>query len=165
MAALAAARTLATTRRPRPRPCARRRSAAARANGARLTASEIERNGAVATAVDVTRRSTSTARCRWRDRSAGRGSSAPAPASPTPRRSPSGAFRPVDLHGAQGPLAAVAAAEAQVGWPYVWGGESRAEGGFDCSGLIDYAYAAAGVAHPGAADGRRPVAALRAALG
>jgi cell wall-associated NlpC family hydrolase len=67
---------------------------------------------------------------------------------------PAGAFRPVDLHGGRGPLAAVAAAEAQVGWPYVWGGESRAEGGFDCSGLIDYAYAAAGDPLPG-----RPTAA------
>jgi cell wall-associated NlpC family hydrolase len=67
---------------------------------------------------------------------------------------PAGAFRPVDLHGGRGPLAAVAAAEAQVGWPYVWGGESRAEGGFDCSGLIAYAYAAAGDPLPG-----RPTAA------
>jgi cell wall-associated NlpC family hydrolase len=40
----------------------------------------------------------------------------------------------------------VEAAAEQIGWPYVWGGESRAEGGFDCSGLVDYAYAAAG--HP-----------------
>ena len=38
----------------------------------------------------------------------------------------------------------IAAASAQLGWPYTWGGESRAEGGFDCSGLIDYALAAAG---------------------
>src|SRR6185312_14194835 len=67
---------------------------------------------------------------------------------------PTDAFRPVDLHGGRGPLAAVAAAEAQVGWPYVWGGESRAEGGFDCSGLVDYAYAAAGDPLPG-----RPTAA------
>ena len=50
--------------------------------------------------------------------------------------------------------AVVAAAEAQVGWPYVWGGESRAEGGFDCSGLVDYAYAVAGAPLPG-----RPTAA------
>ena len=68
---------------------------------------------------------------------------------------PAGAFRPIALHGARGPLAAVAAAEAQVGWPYVWGGESRADGGFDCSGLVDFAYAAAGDAlagRPTAAD-------------
>ncbi len=75
-------------------------------------------------------------------------------ASPTRPRFRPTSFRPVDLHGGRGPLAAVAAAEAQVGWPYVWGGESRAEGGFDCSGLIDYAYAAAGDPLPG-----RPTAA------
>jgi hypothetical protein len=49
----------------------------------------------------------------------------------------------------------VRAAAGQVGWPYVWGGESRAEGGFDCSGLVDYAYAAAGHPLPG-----RPTAAV-----
>jgi len=67
---------------------------------------------------------------------------------------PAGAFRPVDLHGLAGRAAVVQAASAQVGWPYVWGGESRAEGGFDCSGLIDYAFAAAGATLPG-----RPTAA------
>ena len=51
------------------------------------------------------------------------------------------------------PRAVVAAALAQLGWPYVWGGESRAEGGFDCSGLIDYAFAAAGCP---SGDPRRP---------
>jgi hypothetical protein len=30
------------------------------------------------------------------------------------------------------------AAVEQIGEPYVWGGESRAEGGFDCSGLVVY---------------------------
>ena len=64
-------------------------------------------------------------------------------------------FRPVDLHGLTGRAAVVEAAAAQVGWPYVWGGESRAEGGFDCSGLVDYAYAAAGAPLPG-----RPTAAV-----
>ena len=43
----------------------------------------------------------------------------------------------------------VRAALAQVGWPYVWGGESRTEGGFDCSGLVDHAYAGAGYELPG----------------
>ena len=65
-----------------------------------------------------------------------------------------GSFRPVDLHGLSGRAAVVAAAAAQVGWPYVWGGESRAEGGFDCSGLVDYAFTAAGASLPG-----RPTAA------
>jgi len=32
-----------------------------------------------------------------------------------------------------------ALATAQLGQPYVWGGESRREGGFDCSGLVDWA--------------------------
>src|SRR4051794_27958350 len=67
---------------------------------------------------------------------------------------PTGSFRPVDLHGLVGRAAVVAAAAAQVGWPYVWGGESRAEGGFDCSGLVDYAFQAASVPLPG-----RPTAA------
>ena len=53
-------------------------------------------------------------------------------------------FRAVDLEGLAGVAAVVAAATAQLGWPYLWGGESRAEGGFDCSGLIDYAFGSAG---------------------
>jgi len=53
-------------------------------------------------------------------------------------------FRPVDLSAVEGIAAVIAAASAQLGWPYLWGGESRAEGGFDCSGLIDYALATAG---------------------
>ena len=53
-------------------------------------------------------------------------------------------FRLADIRGLAAPEAVVAAAFAQLGWPYVWGGESRAEGGFDCSGLVDYAFAAAG---------------------
>ena len=34
------------------------------------------------------------------------------------------------------------------GWPYVWGGESKEEGGFDCSGLCQYAYKQAGINIP-----------------
>ena len=49
----------------------------------------------------------------------------------------------------------ILAAAAQLGWPYIWGGESRAEGGFDCSGLVDYAYDTAGFTLPG-----RPTAAV-----
>ena len=49
----------------------------------------------------------------------------------------------------------ILAAAAQLGWPYIWGGESRAEGGFDCSGLVDYAYDASGFTLPG-----RPTAAV-----
>jgi cell wall-associated NlpC family hydrolase len=52
-------------------------------------------------------------------------------------------------HGSGARAAVVRAALAQVGWPYVWGGDSRTEGGFDCSGLIDHAYARAGYGLPG----------------
>jgi len=44
--------------------------------------------------------------------------------------------------------AVVAFARAQLGQPYLWGGDGPAEGGFDCSGLTRAAYAAAGVAIP-----------------
>jgi cell wall-associated NlpC family hydrolase len=58
-----------------------------------------------------------------------------------------------------GPDAAVAAkvlayARAQLGVPYEWGGDGPAHGqGFDCSGLVQAAYAAAGITLPrGATD-------------
>lgn len=44
---------------------------------------------------------------------------------------------------------AVQIAMKQIGKPYVWGAESPAEGGFDCSGLIDYAFKQAGIKIPG----------------
>ena len=47
---------------------------------------------------------------------------------------------------------AVAFAHAQLGQPYVWGGDGGAEGGFDCSGLTAAAYGAAGIALPRTAD-------------
>jgi cell wall-associated NlpC family hydrolase len=43
--------------------------------------------------------------------------------------------------------AAVAAALTQLGVPYVWGGKT-AGAGFDCSGLVQWAYAQAGVTLP-----------------
>lgn len=52
-----------------------------------------------------------------------------------------------DLGGGIG-AQAVRMAEKQIGQWYVWGGESRAEGGFDCSGLIQWAYGKAGVNIP-----------------
>jgi len=75
-------------------------------------------------------------------------------------RPPAPVIHPVTppLHAAHGTgarAAVVRAALAQVGWPYVWGGESRTEGGFDCSGLVDHAYARAGYPLPG-----RPTAAV-----
>lgn len=39
------------------------------------------------------------------------------------------------------------AAKQQLGTPYLWGGETAGKG-FDCSGLIQYAYAKAGIAIP-----------------
>ena len=39
---------------------------------------------------------------------------------------------------------AVAVAKQYVGWPYIWGGDSPSDGGFDCSGLLYYAYKQAG---------------------
>ena len=42
----------------------------------------------------------------------------------------------------------IKAASTRLGWPYVWGGESEAEGGYDCSGLMQYAFAKAGIFLP-----------------
>lgn len=39
-------------------------------------------------------------------------------------------------------------AKQQLGKNYVWGGESDAEGGFDCSGLLWYAFKKAGISMP-----------------
>lgn len=39
-------------------------------------------------------------------------------------------------------------AQTKLGHKYVWGGESDAEGGFDCSGLMQAAYAQAGIELP-----------------
>lgn len=47
----------------------------------------------------------------------------------------------------------LAGAQRWLGTPYLWGGESEAEGGVDCSGLIIAAFKAAGVPLPG-----RPIA-------
>ena len=62
--------------------------------------------------------------------------------SPTPEPSAEG--------GSDAGQAAVAAAKSQVGQPYVWGGTGN--GGFDCSGLTQWAYSQAGVELPRTAD-------------
>ena len=49
--------------------------------------------------------------------------------------------------GSGGGLAAVHAAESQLGVPYVWGSEQPGVG-FDCSGLVQWAWAQAGVSIP-----------------
>jgi cell wall-associated NlpC family hydrolase len=154
IAALAAARTLGDDPAATVGDLRAAASTVAAANGAHLVWLRIERGAAGPAAVDLavrveaddtlavvgSRADQVLVRAR-----AGVSYSAALPAS---------SFRPVDPAGASGAGAAVAAAEAQIGWPYVWGGESRAEGGFDCSGLVDYAYAAAGIPLPG-----RPTAA------
>lgn len=43
-------------------------------------------------------------------------------------------------------------AQTKLGHKYVWGGESDEEGGFDCSGLMQAAYAKAGVQLPRVAN-------------
>ena len=71
-------------------------------------------------------------------------------ASPTRGTNPSP--RPVvtslpNLPAAGGAATALAAAESQIGVPYVWGGESPGHG-FDCSGLTQWAWRQAGVDLP-----------------
>jgi cell wall-associated NlpC family hydrolase len=53
---------------------------------------------------------------------------------------------------------AVAYALAQLGTPYLWGGEGA--GGFDCSGLVQAAYASAGVSLPRVAQSQYDATAL-----
>lgn len=75
-------------------------------------------------------------------------SASPAPA-PSANPAPA-AFAQTGLEEAEGNLAglaAVAYAEGQIGTPYEWGGE-RAGVGFDCSGLAQAAWRAAGVSIP-----------------
>ena len=55
----------------------------------------------------------------------------------------------------------VALAVAQIGTPYVWGG--AAPGGFDCSGLVQWAYAQVGINLPRTAQGQYDTAAPIAA--
>jgi cell wall-associated NlpC family hydrolase len=74
------------------------------------------------------------------------------PAAPAP---PPRATRALIAAAAGDRARVISAALGQVGWPYIWGGDDRADGGFDCSGLVDYAYDHAGLTLPG-----RPTAAV-----
>lgn len=82
-----------------------------------------------------------------------------APGAPAPDAPP--ADVPLGAPGGGGGSAAVAvqAALTQVGTPYVWGG--AAPGGFDCSGLVMWAFRQAGIALPHSsqaqANGGQPV--------
>lgn len=40
------------------------------------------------------------------------------------------------------------AARKCIGYPYIWGGSSPSVGGFDCSGLVQYAYSHCGIKIP-----------------
>ncbi|HXR54456.1 MAG TPA: NlpC/P60 family protein [Acidimicrobiales bacterium] len=75
--------------------------------------------------------------------------SAPAPVVLSASGTDSPAPRPIlpALPAAGGAATALAAAESQIGVPYVWGGESPG-GGFDCSGLTQWAWRQAGVDLP-----------------
>ncbi|WP_244264005.1 C40 family peptidase [Corynebacterium ciconiae] len=76
------------------------------------------------------------------DRIAERGPLELEEASHSPDRSREGEVASASDAGAR----AVAAAESQLGTPYVWGGTSP--NGFDCSGLVQWSYAQAGVELP-----------------
>lgn len=85
--------------------------------------------------------------------------SSAAPASPSPAASPSPSPTPAarpspppvaprddDRRGSSAALAAVTFARAQIGKPYVWGGNGNP--GYDCSGLTTAAYTAVGITLP-----------------
>lgn len=74
--------------------------------------------------------------------------STPPPTTPSEPSTPAGPPPPVTPGGAAtGAAGAVAAAHGVLGTPYRWGGESPSQG-FDCSGLIKWAYGQAGRSLP-----------------
>ena len=61
----------------------------------------------------------------------------------------------VDVGSSAQGLEAVRAAESQIGVPYVWGGETPGVG-FDCSGLVQWAWAKAGIQIPRTTESQWP---------
>jgi cell wall-associated NlpC family hydrolase len=61
----------------------------------------------------------------------------------------------VDVGSSAQGLAAVHYAESQIGVPYVWGGETPGHG-FDCSGLVQWAWAKAGIQIPRTTESQWP---------
>jgi cell wall-associated NlpC family hydrolase len=61
----------------------------------------------------------------------------------------------VDVGSSAQGLAAVRAAEREIGVPYVWGGETPGVG-FDCSGLVQWAWAQAGIQIPRTTESQYP---------
>jgi cell wall-associated NlpC family hydrolase len=61
----------------------------------------------------------------------------------------------VDVGSSAQGLAAVRAAEKEIGVPYVWGGETPGVG-FDCSGLVQWAWAQAGIQIPRTTESQWP---------
>jgi cell wall-associated NlpC family hydrolase len=61
----------------------------------------------------------------------------------------------VDVGSSAQGLAAVHYAESQIGVPYVWGGETPGAG-FDCSGLVQWAWAKAGIQIPRTTESQYP---------
>ena len=82
----------------------------------------------------------------------------PRPSRPLPT---AGQIAEVAAGSAQG-LAALQVAETQIGVPYVWGGETPGVG-FDCSGLVQWAWAKAGITIPRTTESQWPEHGPRAA--
>jgi cell wall-associated NlpC family hydrolase len=61
----------------------------------------------------------------------------------------------VDVGSSAQGLKAVSAAEREIGVPYVWGGETPGVG-FDCSGLVQWAWAQAGIQIPRTTESQWP---------